>query len=95
MKNRFQENERAVTTEEGMALAEQHNCLFFECSAKTQANVKQCFKELTAKVCFLYPVMFIKLKRNSHHSITLRNRFEQFYPQSSYTFFVTNLRQNA
>lgn len=54
----FQENERAVTIEEGMALAQEHKCLFFECSAKTQANVKQCFKELTVKVCFLHPVMF-------------------------------------
>lgn len=44
------ENERAVTMEEGMALAQEHKCLFFECSAKTQANVKQCFKELTAKI---------------------------------------------
>ncbi|KAH6784141.1 RAB GTPase-like protein C2A [Perilla frutescens var. hirtella] len=44
------ENERAVTTEEGMALAKEHKCLFFECSAKTQANVKQCFKELTVKI---------------------------------------------
>lgn len=44
------ENERAVTMEEGMALAQEHKCLFFECSAKTQANVKQCFKELTVKI---------------------------------------------
>ncbi|KAG6412727.1 hypothetical protein SASPL_125413 [Salvia splendens] len=44
------ENERAVTTEEGMALAQEHECLFFECSAKTQANVKQCFKDLSLKI---------------------------------------------
>ncbi|KAG6410093.1 hypothetical protein SASPL_128141 [Salvia splendens] len=44
------ENERAVTMEEGMALAQEHECLFFECSAKTQANVKQCFKDLTLKI---------------------------------------------
>lgn len=55
---RFQDSERAVTMEEGMALAQEHKCLFLECSAKTQANVKQCFKELTVKVWFLYSVMF-------------------------------------
>ncbi|KAL8538720.1 hypothetical protein ACS0TY_000654 [Phlomoides rotata] len=44
------DSERAVTTEEGMALAQEHKCLFFECSAKTQANVKQCFRELTVKI---------------------------------------------
>ncbi|KAK4385549.1 Ras-related protein RABC2a [Sesamum angolense] len=43
------ESERAVTTEEGLALAQEHKCLFLECSAKTQANVNQCFKELTKK----------------------------------------------
>ncbi|KAL0317271.1 UNVERIFIED_CONTAM: Ras-related protein RABC2a [Sesamum angustifolium] len=44
------ESERAVTTEEGLALAQEHKCLFLECSAKTQANVNQCFKELTKKM---------------------------------------------
>ncbi|KAI3458907.1 hypothetical protein Pfo_015570 [Paulownia fortunei] len=44
------DGERAVTMEEGMALAQEHKCLFLECSAKTQANVKQCFKELTVKI---------------------------------------------
>ncbi|XP_020548759.1 ras-related protein RABC2a isoform X2 [Sesamum indicum] len=44
------ESERAVTTEEGLALALEHKCLFLECSAKTQANVNQCFKELTKKM---------------------------------------------
>ncbi|KAL3649650.1 Ras-related protein RABC2a [Castilleja foliolosa] len=43
------ESEREVTKEEGMALAKEHDCLFIECSAKTRANVKQCFQELTAK----------------------------------------------
>ncbi|XP_027162947.1 ras-related protein RABC2a-like [Coffea eugenioides] len=42
--------ERAVTVEEGMALAQEHKCLFFECSAKTRANVQQCFKELISKI---------------------------------------------
>lgn len=46
----FQESERAVSREEGMALAQQHKCSFFECSAKTSENVLKCFKELTLKV---------------------------------------------
>jgi len=46
----FQESERAVSKEEGMALAQEHRCLFVECSAKTRENVQQCFKDLTLKV---------------------------------------------
>ncbi|XP_071732952.1 ras-related protein RABC2a-like isoform X2 [Rutidosis leptorrhynchoides] len=42
--------ERAVTVEEGMALAKEHGCLFYECSARTRANVQQCFKDLTIKM---------------------------------------------
>ncbi|KAK1416604.1 hypothetical protein QVD17_32395 [Tagetes erecta] len=42
--------ERAVTVEEGMALAKEHDCLFYECSARTRANVQQCFKELALKI---------------------------------------------
>ncbi|KAL9271154.1 Ras-related protein [Drosera capensis] len=44
------EEERCVTREEGVALAQEHNCLFFECSAKTRENVEQCFKELIFKI---------------------------------------------
>jgi hypothetical protein len=51
----FQESERAVSKEEGMALAKEHRCLFLECSAKTRENVQQCFEDLTLKVSwFLY-----------------------------------------
>lgn len=46
----FQESERAVSKEEGMALAQEHRCLFLECSAKTRENVQQCFKDLSLKV---------------------------------------------
>jgi len=46
----FQESERAVSKEEGMALAREHRCLFLECSAKTRENVQQCFKDLSLKV---------------------------------------------
>lgn len=42
--------ERAVSTEEGMALAKEKNSLFFECSAKTRANVHLVFKELIVKI---------------------------------------------
>lgn len=65
----FQENERAVTTEEGMALAQEHKCLFFECSAKTQANVKQCFKDLTLKVLFTYQIVNVP----SSHCLTFQH----------------------
>ncbi|BFG22359.1 hypothetical protein CerSpe_086330 [Prunus speciosa] len=44
------ENERAVSREEGMALAQEHRCLFLECSAKTRENVQQCFRDLTLKM---------------------------------------------
>lgn len=44
------DSERAVTVEEGMALAQEHKCAFYECSAKTRENVLQCFKELTLKI---------------------------------------------
>ncbi|KAL6128452.1 hypothetical protein ACLB2K_071807 [Fragaria x ananassa] len=44
------DKERVVTREEGMALAQEHKCLFLECSAKTKENVQQCFKDLTLKM---------------------------------------------
>ncbi|KAK7356554.1 hypothetical protein VNO80_15828 [Phaseolus coccineus] len=44
------ESERAVSKEEGMALAQQHRCLFLECSAKTRENVQQCFNDLSLKI---------------------------------------------
>ncbi|XP_028124162.1 ras-related protein RABC2a-like isoform X3 [Camellia sinensis] len=43
------EGERAVSREEGMALAQEHKSLFLECSAQKRENVQQCFKELTLK----------------------------------------------
>ncbi|XP_051130173.1 ras-related protein RABC2a-like [Andrographis paniculata] len=44
------ESERAVTREEGIALAKELGCLFVECSAKTRENVEQCFEELATKI---------------------------------------------
>ncbi|XP_073037116.1 ras-related protein RABC2a-like [Primulina huaijiensis] len=44
------DSERVVAMEEGLAFAKKHKCLFHECSAKTQENVKECFKELAVKI---------------------------------------------
>ncbi|PON98611.1 Small GTP-binding domain containing protein [Trema orientale] len=44
------DKERAVTREEGIALAQEHESLFLECSAKTRENVQQCFKDLVLKI---------------------------------------------
>ncbi|KAK8662248.1 hypothetical protein V6N13_091834 [Hibiscus sabdariffa] len=51
------DGERAVTREEGMALAQQRKCLFLECSAKTRANVHQCFKDLILKILEIPPLL--------------------------------------
>ena len=45
-----QESERAVTREEGLALAMRCGSMFLETSAKTRFNVQQCFVEATRKV---------------------------------------------
>lgn len=37
----FQESERVVSREEGIALAKELGCLFLECSAETRENVEQ------------------------------------------------------
>lgn len=44
------ESERAVTKKEGINFAREYGCLFIECSAKTRANVQQCFEELVLKI---------------------------------------------
>ncbi|EXB39458.1 Ras-related protein RABC2a [Morus notabilis] len=44
------DKDRAVTRDEGIALAQEHKCLFLECSAKTRENVQQCFKDLVLKI---------------------------------------------
>lgn len=45
-----EESERAVSREEGLALAEELGSVFLECSAKTRENVEKCFQELALKV---------------------------------------------
>lgn len=42
--------ERTVSTEEAKQLAEKHNLLFYECSAKTSINVLEAFLQLTRKI---------------------------------------------
>ncbi|XP_071702130.1 ras-related protein RABC2a-like isoform X1 [Rutidosis leptorrhynchoides] len=44
------DSERFVSKEEGIALADELGCLFFECSATTLENVHQCFEELASKI---------------------------------------------
>ncbi|GJZ26203.1 Ran GTPase, partial [Tanacetum coccineum] len=44
------DSERFVSKEEGIALAKELGCLFFECSATTLENVHQCFEELALKI---------------------------------------------
>ncbi|KAF8042477.1 hypothetical protein BT93_A0952 [Corymbia citriodora subsp. variegata] len=44
------DSEKAVSTEEGTALANKLGCLFLECSAKTRENVEQCFEKLALKI---------------------------------------------
>ncbi|CAN1238531.1 Ras-related protein RABC2a [Linum grandiflorum] len=43
------ESERAVSREEGMALAQQLKCSFLECSATSRESVEQLFRELIYK----------------------------------------------
>ena len=49
----FQDFERVVSREKGIALAKEIGCLFLECSAKTRENVEQCFEELALKVIIM------------------------------------------
>ncbi|TXG58425.1 hypothetical protein EZV62_016254 [Acer yangbiense] len=44
------ESERAVSREEGIALAKEHGCMFLECSAKTGENVEQIFEQFALKI---------------------------------------------
>ncbi|KAK6140181.1 hypothetical protein DH2020_026065 [Rehmannia glutinosa] len=46
----IQESERVVSREEGITLAKELGCLFFECSATTRQNVERCFEELALKI---------------------------------------------
>ncbi|KAL5995218.1 hypothetical protein ACLOJK_025276 [Asimina triloba] len=60
------ENQRVVTREEGIALAQEYGCSFLECSAKTRENVEKCFEELALKLwSFLHHFLAINLKHTT------------------------------
>ncbi|KAJ8759134.1 hypothetical protein K2173_004141 [Erythroxylum novogranatense] len=44
------DSDREVSREEGIALAWELKCSFFECSAKTRENIHQCFIELVRQI---------------------------------------------
>ncbi|KAG9148697.1 hypothetical protein Leryth_013389 [Lithospermum erythrorhizon] len=44
------DSDRVVSKKEGIDFAREYGCLFIECSAKTRANVEQCFEELVLKI---------------------------------------------
>ncbi|KAK1308603.1 Ras-related protein RABC2a [Acorus calamus] len=44
------EDERVVSREEGIALAQEYGCTFLESSARTRENVEKCFEELALKI---------------------------------------------
>ncbi|KAF3441790.1 hypothetical protein FNV43_RR15705 [Rhamnella rubrinervis] len=44
------DSERAVSRDEGIALAKELGSSFIECSAKTRENVEKCFEELALKM---------------------------------------------
>jgi Ras-related protein Rab-18 len=50
VRSTWQDEERLVTREEGLAFAQECGCLFLESSAKTRENVEKCFEELALKV---------------------------------------------
>lgn len=45
-----QEQERVVTHAEGMAFANEHNCIYFEASAKQREGVQQAYSELIDQI---------------------------------------------
>lgn len=74
------ESDRAVTREEGIALAQEYGCSFFECSAKTRENVEKCFEELALKILAVPSLLeegSTIVKRN-----ILKQKQEQSAPQS-------------
>ncbi|KAK1314449.1 Ras-related protein RABC2a [Acorus calamus] len=44
------EDERVVSREDGIALAQEYGCTFLESSAKTRENVDKCFEDLALKI---------------------------------------------
>ncbi|KAK1267569.1 Ras-related protein RABC2a [Acorus gramineus] len=50
IQNLSQEDERVVSREDGIALAQEYGCTFLESSAKTRENVDKCFEDLALKI---------------------------------------------
>ncbi|CAO2824138.1 unnamed protein product [Amaranthus hypochondriacus] len=75
------DSERAVTREEGSALAQQLGSLFLECSAKTRENVEQCFQELALKIMDVPSLL--EEGTNAGKRNVLKHKQEQRTPASS------------
>ncbi|XP_057548800.1 ras-related protein RABC2a-like isoform X2 [Amaranthus tricolor] len=75
------DSERAVTREEGAALAQQLGSLFLECSAKTRENVEQCFQELALKIMDVPSLL--EEGTNVGKRNVLKHKQEQRIPASS------------
>ena len=56
------ENQRQVSTEDGIALAKEFNCSFFECSAKDNININEIGDELTKKMIQTFGIVERQVK---------------------------------
>uniref|UniRef100_A0A3Q7IQ64 Uncharacterized protein n=1 Tax=Solanum lycopersicum TaxID=4081 RepID=A0A3Q7IQ64_SOLLC len=75
------DSERAVTREEGLAFAKEHNCLFLECSARTRENVQLCFKDLTLKVITIngkFPGPLLNATTNDNIHVNVFNDMDKY-----------------
>ena len=56
------ENQRQVSKEDGIALAKEFNCSFFECSAKDNININEIGDELTKKMIQTFGIVERQVK---------------------------------
>ncbi|KAK4396412.1 Ras-related protein RABC2a [Sesamum angolense] len=87
------ESERVVSREEGLALAKELGCLFYECSAKTRENVEQCFEELALKIMEVPRLLeegSTVVKRN-----ILKQKQEQQTPPSGGLLLIENCNRSS